>query len=191
MLSDFTHPQTFRFLLRLCTITAAVVIVMMLNGCFGEKSKQGDSSSDAAKGEGAKTSGKPIDLTGVRSDLIQVIETPDGPLYFAKMATVNGIEENRKFQRNLEFVRQKIQVALGLKQEYETTLDPDARKELKAKLDAAEKEADEYNQKLVELYRVNFSRNYVVVPETSHLYVRATDEEFKKVKEMETSQTSE
>lgn len=118
------------------------------------------------------------------ADVIKVVETPEGEkIHYAKMATVVGVEENRQMQRNLNFVRQKIQEGIALKREYDSTLDPDQRAELKKQLDQAEVELEEYNKKLIEFYRISATRNFVIVPERAQLYVQATQEEAQKLEE--------
>ncbi len=212
------------------------VIMSVMTACSGGDEKEKEEASGKAvttepEKKPKETKASPSNKTSVKevspavtgsavpnTDVIKTVKTPDGKtISFAKMATVVGVEENRQLQRNLNFVRQKIQDAAALKKEYEggvdsasqeqlkkeydltidpkkraelkakmevkndSSVDPKRRAELKSKLDKAEAELMEYNKKLIDVYRISASRNYVIVPEKSELYIQATEEELQKL----------
>jgi len=122
------------------------------------------------------------------SEVIREVDTPEGKVYFARMATVVGVEENQKLQENLNFVIAQARKVVELEDAYETTVDPDKRAELKPKLEKAKEAFGEYNQKLIDLYQISLTRNYVVVPERSHLFVRASEGEFEEAQKRQQTQ---
>lgn len=100
-----------------------------------------------------------------------------------KVATLNSIEANQEFQRNVRIMQMARQQALKIKEELDQTIDPDKKAELQAVLEDAVKQINDNNRKMIENYGFSLNRNYVLVMEKTHIYMQVTEEEAQRIKE--------
>ena len=98
-----------------------------------------------------------------------------------RVATINGVQANREFQANVQFLQAQRQKAVELTTAVETEKDAKKKKELKSQLDALTAKLLENNEKMHKAYGFSLARNYTMEIETSHIYMQVTDEEAAKL----------
>ena len=94
-----------------------------------------------------------------------------------KVASLDTIKSNQEFQRNVQVVRTAYQSVIDLKAKIAEEADAIKKVELEVKLEAAAADVNKKNQKMVKAYGFSLQRNYVLVVERSHIYMRVTNEE--------------
>lgn len=107
-------------------------------------------------------------------------QAPDD-VRLVKVATLNSVEANQEFQRNVQVMQMAREQAIQLKNAVDKEFDPAKKEELQKELDEAIKGINENNQKMIEAYGFSLNRNYVMVIETSHIYMQVTEEEAEKI----------
>jgi hypothetical protein len=99
----------------------------------------------------------------------------------ARVSTLNSIKANQEFNRNVQLMQAKRQRAAQLKTALDAEKDAKKKKDLQKQLDAAMKDLNENNQKMVKAYGFSLNRNYVLVVEKAHVYMQVSDDEAKKI----------
>ena len=102
-------------------------------------------------------------------------------LKLVKVASLNTIDANKEFQRNVQLVQQQRSLAAQLLSKMETVQDEDEHFKLKTELDALQKKLNENNQLMFKTYGFSLNRNYVLTVEKSHIHMWVTEEEAKKI----------
>jgi len=102
-------------------------------------------------------------------------------LKLVKVASLNTIDANKEFQRNVQLVQQQRSLAAQLLSKMETVQDEDEHFKLKTELDALQKKLNENNQLMFKTYGFSLNRNYVLTVEQSHIHMWVTEEEAKKI----------
>ena len=98
-----------------------------------------------------------------------------------KVATLNGLEANDEFTRNVQVLQAQRQEIVKLNASTnEAAVDSDARKALQTQLDAAVKKLETDNQTMAKSYGYSILRNYVRIPEASQVFVVLTEDEITK-----------
>jgi hypothetical protein len=98
-----------------------------------------------------------------------------------KVATLNGLEANDEFTRNVQVLQAQRQEIVKLNASTnEAAADSDARKALQTQLDAAVKKLETDNQTMAKSYGYSILRNYVRIPEVSQVFVVLTEDEITK-----------
>ena len=98
-----------------------------------------------------------------------------------KVATLNGLEANDEFTRNVQVLQAQRQEIVKLNASTnEAAADSDARKALQTQLDAAVKKLEADNQTMAKSYGYSILRNYVRIPEVSQVFVVLTEDEITK-----------
>ncbi len=123
-----------------------------------------------------------LSLTAQTSaDAAAKAQAPDD-VRLVKVATLNSVEANQEFQRNVQIMQAAREQAIKLKTAAEKEFDPAKRKDIEKQLDDKIKEINANNQKMVEAYGFSLNRNYVMVIETAHIYMQVSEEEAEKIK---------
>lgn len=102
-------------------------------------------------------------------------------LKLVKVASLNTIDANKEFQRNVQLVQQQRALAAQLLSKMETVQDEDEHFKLKTELDTLQKKLNENNQLMFKTYGFSLNRNYVLTVEQSHIHMWVTEEEAKKI----------
>jgi adenine-specific DNA glycosylase len=102
-------------------------------------------------------------------------------LKLVKVASLNTIDANKEFQRNVQLVQQQRSLAAQLLSKMETVQDEDEHFKLKTELDALQKKLNENNPLMFKTYGFSLNRNYVLTVEQSHIHMWVTEEEAKKI----------
>ena len=98
-----------------------------------------------------------------------------------KVASIDGLEANEEFTRNVQVIQSQRQEIVKLNASTnEAAAGSDERKALQTQLDAAVKKLETDNQTMAKSYGYSILRNYVRVPEVSQIFVVLTDEEIAK-----------
>ena len=111
-------------------------------------------------------------------DKVETVEK----LSMVKVTSLNSINNNQKFQNNVKVVKAAYNVVVQLRAAIEMELDPEKKAELEKKLGAAVSKTNKQNQQMVNAYGFSLQRNYILVIEKSHVYMRVTNEEAELVK---------
>ena len=100
-----------------------------------------------------------------------------------KVCTLNSIEANIEFQRNVQVMQGMYRRVLEQKQAIDRAQTQVLKDALQAEYDTLYQQLNENNQKMLENYNFTLNRNYEMVVEKSHVYVYATPEEIERWKE--------
>lgn len=99
------------------------------------------------------------------------------PQKLVKIASLNTIEANTEFQRNVQIVQAQRQGAIELNTAMEKEKDPKKKAELKKQLDEALAKLNENNSKMAQTYGFSLTRNYTMEVEKAHIYMLVSEEE--------------
>lgn len=97
-----------------------------------------------------------------------------------RVCTLNSVRANQEFQRNVRLVQNQRQLIAELKVALNNENDAAKRTDLQKKVDDATAKLLENNKKMTETYGFSLTRNYIMVPEKSHVYMLVSAEEAKK-----------
>lgn len=107
---------------------------------------------------------------------------------FVKVSSLNSVQANQEFQRNVQLVRTQRQQLVQLN----AALEKETNAENRAKLQKASAQLlsklEENNKKMVETYGFSLNRNYTMVVEQAHIYMFVSDEEAAKIEAMQKQQ---
>jgi len=109
----------------------------------------------------------------------------EGKMQLVKVASLNTIDANKEFQRNVQLVQQQRGLAAELLSKIENVQDEQEHKKLQGELDTLQQKLNENNQLMFKTYGFSLNRNYVLTVEKSHIHMWVTEEEAKKIKETE------
>lgn len=109
----------------------------------------------------------------------------EGKMQLVKVASLNTIDANKEFQRNVQLVQQQRSLAAELLSKIENVQDEDEHNKLQSELDTLQQKLNENNQLMFKTYGFSLNRNYVLTVEKSHIHMWVTQEEAKKIKETE------
>lgn len=94
-----------------------------------------------------------------------------------RVCTLNNIQANQEFQRNVRILQAQRQRAVELNNAIEGATSSTEKAELQQELDELIAKLNENNQKMVQTYGFSLTRNYTMVVETAHIYMFVSDEE--------------
>ena len=100
-----------------------------------------------------------------------------------KVCTLNSVEANLEFQRNVQLLRTQRQQLVELKARLDEAGENDEKTELQSNIDELLKKLDENNEIMFKTYGFSLNRNYTMVIEKSHIYMMVTEDEAKKFEE--------
>ena len=98
-----------------------------------------------------------------------------------KVASLNTIDSNKEFQRNVQLVQQQRGLAAELLSKMDAVQDEEEHKKLKKELDALQQKLNENNELMFKTYGFSLNRNYVLTVEKSHIHMWVTEEESQKI----------
>ena len=105
--------------------------------------------------------------------------TPNQPQQqkLVRVATLNTVQANLEFQRNIQIIQGQRQRAVELNTAMESAANGDEREKLKKELDALLAKLEENHQLMLKTYGFSLARNYSLVIERAHVYMFVSDEE--------------
>ena len=103
-------------------------------------------------------------------------------LQLVKVASLNTIEANKEFQKNVQLVQQQRALAVQILSKMQSTQDKDEHDNLKKQLDSLQKKLNENNNLMFKTYGFSLNRNYVLTVEKAHVHMWVTDEEAQAIK---------
>ena len=101
----------------------------------------------------------------------------DNKLVLVKVASLNTIDSNKEFQKNVQLVQQQRSLAAQVLSKIETSKNQKEKAELQAQFDSLQKKLNENNQLMFKTYGFSLNRNYVLTVEKSHIHMWVTEKE--------------
>lgn len=98
-----------------------------------------------------------------------------------RVSTLNSIESNQEFQRNVQVLQVQRQRAVQLNTAIEEETNADKKAELEEELEALIAKLNDNNEKMLKTYGFSLTRNYTLVVEKAHVYMFVTDEEAEQI----------
>ena len=109
-------------------------------------------------------------------------KAPKQELELVKVASLNTVESNKEFQKNVQLVQQQRALAVQILSQLEKTQDKEEHDKLQEQLDSLQKKLNDNNQLMFKTYGFTLNRNYVLTVEKSHVHMWVTKEEAKAIK---------
>lgn len=106
----------------------------------------------------------------------------DQDLELVKVASLNTIETNKEFQKNVQLVQQQRALAVQILSKLEKVQDKDEHDELQKQLNSLQKKLNDNNQLMFKTYGFTLNRNYVLTVEKAHVHMWVTKEEATAIK---------
>jgi len=106
---------------------------------------------------------------------------PTAKMELVKVASLNTIDSNKEFQRNVQLVQQQRALAAELLSKMDTIQDEEEHNKLQTELDVLQQKLNENNELMFKTYGFSLNRNYVLTVEKSHIHMWVTEEESKKI----------
>jgi hypothetical protein len=116
--------------------------------------------------------------------------TPQKQAKLVKVRTLQGVEENRQFQANVQLVQGQRQAAVELDAKVKAEKDPKKKAEMQKQLDAQLAKLNENNAAMEKAYGFSLARNYTLDIETAHIYMLVTDEEAAMIEKQQKEQAA-
>ena len=113
-----------------------------------------------------------------------------GTLRLVKVASLNTIDANKEFQRNVQLVQQQRALAAQILTKINASKDKTEKASLQKQLDTLQKKLNENNQLMFKTYGFSLNRNYVLTVEKSHIHMWVTEEEAKAIDEKANGQST-
>lgn len=107
---------------------------------------------------------------------------PQQKLELVKVASLNTIESNREFQKNVQLVQQQRALAVQLLSKLQAEQDEQKHAQIKKQLDTLQGKLNENNQLMFKTYGFTLNRNYVLTVEKAHVHMWVTAEEATAIK---------
>ena len=98
-------------------------------------------------------------------------------LELVKIASLNTIDANKEFQKNVQLVQQQRALAVQILSKIEKTQDKDEHDKLQKQLDSLQKKLNDNNQLMFKTYGFTLNRNYVLTVEKAHVHMWVTKDE--------------
>jgi hypothetical protein len=109
----------------------------------------------------------------------------EGKMQLVKVASLNTIDANKEFQRNVQLVQQQRSLTAELLSKLENVQDKEEHKKLQSELDLLQQKLNENNQLMFKTYGFSLNRNYVLTVEKAHIHMWVTEEEAQKIQDTE------
>ena len=110
-------------------------------------------------------------------------EKANEDLVLVKVATLNTIDANKEFQKNVQLVQQQRALAARILSKMEITKDKSEKAELNSQFAALQQKLNENNQLMFKTYGFSLNRNYVLTVEKSHIHMWVTKDEAEAISE--------
>ena len=98
-------------------------------------------------------------------------------LELVKIASLNTIDANKEFQKNVQLVQQQRALAVQILSKIEKTQDKEEHDKLQKQLDSLQKKLNDNNQLMFKTYGFTLNRNYVLTVEKAHVHMWVTKDE--------------
>lgn len=108
-------------------------------------------------------------------------------LVLVKVASLNTIDANKEFQKNVQLVQQQRALAAEVLSKLEASENKDEKVQLKTQFDSLQKKLNENNQLMFKTYGFSLNRNYVLTVEKSHIHMWVTAEEAEAIRNKSSS----
>ncbi len=105
-----------------------------------------------------------------------------------KVCTLNSIQANQEFQRNVRLMQVQRQNIVDLKGQLDNEVDDSRVSQIQKDLDAALVKLNENNEVMFKTYGFSLTRNYHMFVEKAHVYMIVSDDEFDKFQENQDNQ---
>ena len=102
---------------------------------------------------------------------------PQQKLELVKVASLNTIESNQEFQKNVQLVQQQRTLAVQLLSKLQNEQDEQKHAGLKKQLADLQAKLNENNKLMFKTYGFTLNRNYVLTVEKAHVHMWVTAEE--------------
>ena len=109
-------------------------------------------------------------------------DTPKSNLQLVRVASLNTIDANKEFQKNVQLVQQQRALAAQISSKLDSVEAQDQRKNLEQQLENLQLKLNENNQLMFKTYGFTLNRNYVLTVEKSHIHMWVTEEEAKEIR---------
>ena len=103
-------------------------------------------------------------------------------LELVKVASLNTVEANKEFQKNVQLVQQQRALAVQLLSSLEKTQDKEEHDKIQKQLDALQKKLNDNNQLMFKTYGFTLNRNYVLTVEKANVHMWVTQDEAQAIK---------
>jgi hypothetical protein len=103
-------------------------------------------------------------------------------LELVKVASLNTVEANKEFQKNVQLVQQQRALAVQLLSSLEKTQDKGEHDKIQKQLDALQKKLNDNNQLMFKTYGFTLNRNYVLTVEKANVHMWVTQDEAQAIK---------
>ncbi len=122
-------------------------------------------------------------LFGFNALFAQTDKESKSKLQLVKVATLNTIDANKEFQKNVQLVQQQRALAAQVLTKLSETKDKKEIKKLEGQLESLQNKLNENNQLMFKTYGFSLNRNYVLTVEKSHIFMWVNEEEAQAIKE--------
>ena len=122
-------------------------------------------------------------LFGFHALFAQTDKESKSKLQLVKVATLNTIDANKEFQKNVQLVQQQRALAAQVLTKLSETKDKKEIKKLEGQLESLQNKLNENNQLMFKTYGFSLNRNYVLTVEKSHIFMWVNEEEAQAIKE--------
>ena len=102
-------------------------------------------------------------------------------LQLIKVATLNTMDANKEFQKNVQLVQQQRALAAQILTKLNGTTDKQEKQKLEKQLESLQKKLNENNQLMFKTYGFSLNRNYVLTVEKAHIHMWVNEEEAKAI----------
>ena len=150
------------------TFTLLTAFLLGLTAC----AKRGATEQQEAAGASAQPAPAPQAPGRQVADVAQ-----SGQRKLIRVSSINGIQSNAEFQRNVQLVQTQRQNIINLNNQLEEAEDATARQNIQAKIDRALAKINANNKKMLKTYGFSLTRNYMYVYEKAHVYMQVSDKE--------------
>jgi thioesterase domain-containing protein len=124
-------------------------------------------------------------ITGMYAQDKSVEKSND--LVLVKVASLNTVDANKEFQKNVQLVQQQRALAAEVLSKLEASENKDEKVQLKTQFDSLQKKLNENNQLMFKTYGFSLNRNYVLTVEKSHIHMWVTAEEAEAIRNKSSS----
>ncbi len=98
-------------------------------------------------------------------------------LQLVKVASLNTIDANKEFQKNVQLVQQQRALAAQILTKINSTSEKQEKAKLQSQLENLQKKLNENNQLMFKTYGFSLNRNYVLTVEKSHIHMWVSEDE--------------
>tara|TARA_Y100001934_G_scaffold264072_1_gene340446 strand:+ start:271 stop:837 length:567 start_codon:yes stop_codon:yes gene_type:complete len=108
---------------------------------------------------------------------INLAAPPQQKLELVRVASLNTVEANQEFQKNVRLVQQQRALAVQIVSRLEKVQDKDEHDRLRKQLQDLQAKLNENNRMMFSTYGFTLNRNYVLTVEKAHVHMWVTAEE--------------